>query len=222
MRMDEVKMRYRKGFETKENIINVSRKLFYELGYTKATVQNIADTAGVPLGLIPYYFKTKDNIVLEINSKFYIEIYEFVSGKLRIRKNSYLKLFLVTSIYYRIILSDENNKKFFYEVLRNKSNFKTLSFSTERLFTLMNKENNKNFTEQDLDTIKIAEFGARRELLLSYFEGKYDVDLEYLVGVLASVTGRLFGIDENIIAEYKEKEHEFSAEYDYSNIKFLI
>ncbi|MPW26939.1 TetR family transcriptional regulator [Alkalibaculum sp. M08DMB] len=215
-------MRYKKGFETKENIINVSKKLFYELGYTKATVQNIADTAQIPLGLIPYYFKTKDNIVLEINSKFYLEIYEFVNSRLNVKKNSYYKLFVVTCIYYRIILEDPRNKKFFYEVLRNKSNFRALSYSIERIYSMISKENNNNFSQIDLDCIMIAEFGARRELLLYYFEDKIDIDVDYLVKMLSSVTGRFFSIPNELIAEYAENEKEFTKEYDYSHIKFLV
>lgn len=215
-------MRYKKGFETKENIIKVSKQLFYDLGYTKATVQKIADTANIPLGLIPYYFKTKDNIVLEINSKFYLEIYEFVNSRLNVKKNSYYKLFVVTSIYYRLILSDENNKRFFYEVLRNKSNFRSLSYSIERIYSMISKENNNNFTQIDLDCIMIAEFGARRELLLNYFSGKIDIDIDYLVKTLSSVTGRFFGIDKDLIDEYAIKEKEFSDNYDYTNIKMLV
>ncbi|MFZ7119939.1 MAG: TetR/AcrR family transcriptional regulator [Eubacteriaceae bacterium] len=215
-------MRYKKGFETKENIIKVSKQLFYDLGYTKATVQKIADTANIPLGLIPYYFKTKDNIVLEINSKFYLEIYEFVNSRLNVKKNSYYKLFVVTSIYYRLILSDENNKRFFYEVLRNKSNFRSLSYSIERIYSMISKENNNNFTQIDLDCIMIAEFGARRELLLNYFSGKIDIDIDYLVKTLSSVTGRFFGIDKDLIDDYAIKEKEFSDKYDYTNIKMLV
>ncbi|MFZ7132741.1 MAG: TetR/AcrR family transcriptional regulator [Eubacteriales bacterium] len=215
-------MRYKKGIETKENIIKVSKELFYELGYTKATVQKIADTAQIPLGLIPYYFKTKDNIVLEINSKFYLEIYEFVNSRLNVKKNSYLKLFVVTSIYYRIILKDENNKRFFYEVLRNKSNFRSLSYSIERIYWMISREHGNNFTQTDLDCIMIAEFGARRELLLYFFEDKIQIDIDYLVEMLSSVTGRFFSIEDKFIHEYAQIEREFSSSYDYSNIKLLV
>lgn len=215
-------MRYKKGFETKENIINVSKDLFYKYGYTKATVQKIADTAKIPLGLIPYYFKTKDNIVLEINSKYYLEIYEFVNSRLNVKRNSYLKLFVVTSIYYRMILGDENNKRFFYEVLRNKSNFRSLSYSIERIYSMISKENENNYSQIDLDCIMVAEFGARRELLLNFFEDKLDIDIDYLVEMLSSVTGRFFGFPTETIHEYAQLEKEFSNTYDYSNIKFLV
>ncbi|HCX65718.1 MAG TPA: hypothetical protein DHN33_10980 [Eubacteriaceae bacterium] len=215
-------MRYKKGFETKENIINVSKQMFYDLGYTKSTVQKIADNANIPLGLIPYYFKTKDNIVLEINSKFYLEIYEFVNSRLNVKRNSYLKLFIVTSIYYDIILSDENNKRFFYQVLRNKSNFRSLSYSIERVYKMIAKENDIDFDQTDIDCIMLAEFGARRELLLYYCEEKLDVELDYLIKKLASLTGRFFGIPGDVIEDYYQQSNEFRESYDYSGIKFLV
>ncbi|SHE91487.1 TetR/AcrR family transcriptional regulator [Alkalibacter saccharofermentans] len=214
-------MRYKKGFETKENIIRVAKKMFYEMGYTKSTVQKIADNANIPLGLIPYYFKTKDNIVLEINSKFFLVVYEFVNNRLNIKRNSYLKLYIVTSIYYDLILSDTRNRKFFYEVLRNKSNFRSLSFSVERIYKMIAKEFELDYDQKDIDCIMISEFGARRELLLNYCEGNLGVELEYLLKKLSSLTGRLFGINGEIIDDYHNQCMEFMKEHDYSYIKFL-
>lgn len=215
-------MRYKKGFETKESIIRVAKKMFYEMGYTKSTVQKIADNANIPLGLIPYYFKTKDNIVLEINSKFYLVIHEFVNNRLNVKKNSYLKLFIVNSIYYHIILSDENNRRFFYEVLRNKSNFRSLSYSVERIYKMIAKEHSLDFTETDIECIMIAEFGGRRELLLNYCEGNLDVELEYLLKTLSALTGRLFGVTDEVIEEYSKICTDFKKEYDFSAIKLLV
>ncbi|MBF7096882.1 TetR/AcrR family transcriptional regulator [Alkalibacter mobilis] len=215
-------MRYKKGFETKENIIRVAKEMFYDMGYTKSTVQKIADNANIPLGLIPYYFKTKDNIVLEINSKFYLLIHEFVNNRLNVKKNSYLKLYIVTSIYYEIILSDLHNKKFFYEVLRNKSNFRSLSFSVERIYKMIAKEFELDYDQTDIDCIMISEFGARRELLLNYCEGHLDVDMDYLLNQLASLTGKLFGIKSEIIEDYHRQYKEFKESHDYSSIKFLV
>ncbi|QSX08370.1 TetR/AcrR family transcriptional regulator [Alkalibacter rhizosphaerae] len=215
-------MRYKKGFETKENIIRVAKEMFYEMGYTKSTVQKIADNASIPLGLIPYYFKTKDNIVLEINSKFYLLIHEFVNNRLNVKKNSYLKLYIVTAIYYEIILTDTHNRKFFYEVLRNKSNFRSLSFSVERIYKMIAKEFELEFDQTDIDCLMISEFGARRELLLNYCEGHLDVDLDYLLKKLSSLTGRLFGIPSETIADYHRQYQEFKEAYDYSAIKFLV
>lgn len=215
-------MRYKKGFETKENIIRVAKGMFYEMGYTKSTVQKIADNAGIPLGLIPYYFKTKDNIVLEINSKFYLLIHEFVNNRLNVKKNTALKLYIVTALYYEIILTDTHNEKFFYEVLRNKSNFRSLSFSVERIYKMIAKEFELDFEQIDIDFLMISEFGARRELLLNYVEGHLDVDLDYLLKELSSLTGRLFGIPSKEIAEYHRQYKEFKESYDYSAIKFLV
>jgi AcrR family transcriptional regulator len=214
-------MRYKKGFETKESIIKVAKKMFYDMGYTKSTVQKIADNVNIPLGLIPYYFKTKDNIVLEINSKFFLVVYEFVNSRLNIKRNSYLKLYIVTSIYYELILSDTHNKKFFYEVLRNKSNFRSLSFSVERIYKMIAKEFELDYGQIDIDCVMISEFGARRELLLNYCEGNLDVELEYLLKKLSSLTGKLFGISGEIIDNYHRQCIEFMETHDYSYIKFL-
>ena len=52
----------RKGTQTKSNIITTAKILFYENGYNKTGIQDIADRADVKLGTITYYYKKKDDM----------------------------------------------------------------------------------------------------------------------------------------------------------------
>ena len=54
----------KKGTLTKQNIINAAKQLFYENGYNKTGIQDIADYANVKLGTITYYFKKKDDMTV--------------------------------------------------------------------------------------------------------------------------------------------------------------
>ena len=48
--------------EVQNKIIEAARKVFYEKGYSGATMRDIAKTADVNLALLHYYFRTKDAI----------------------------------------------------------------------------------------------------------------------------------------------------------------
>lgn len=51
---------------TKGKILDAAEKLFAELGIDGASLRAITDAAGVNLGSIHYYFKTKDQLVTEV------------------------------------------------------------------------------------------------------------------------------------------------------------
>ena len=47
---------YKKGIESKNKIYQSAKKMFYEYGYKKTTIEKIAEDADVPVGLVTYYF----------------------------------------------------------------------------------------------------------------------------------------------------------------------
>lgn len=54
-----------KSQKTAETIYKTAIELFKDRGFEKTTMREIARTAGVSLGLAYYYFKTKDDIVMQ-------------------------------------------------------------------------------------------------------------------------------------------------------------
>ncbi len=46
----------------REHLIQAAKDLIHRQGYNKTTLADIADSSGVPLGNVYYYFKTKDDI----------------------------------------------------------------------------------------------------------------------------------------------------------------
>jgi len=52
--------------DTRERILDVAERLFAEKGFDGTSTARLADEAGVPQGLIFYYFKTKPEILLAI------------------------------------------------------------------------------------------------------------------------------------------------------------
>lgn len=52
--------------DTKEQILQTARELFLERGFRKTTTREIAEQADVNLGLIPYYFKKKEELARQV------------------------------------------------------------------------------------------------------------------------------------------------------------
>ncbi|WP_195268381.1 TetR/AcrR family transcriptional regulator [Eubacterium sp. 1001713B170207_170306_E7] len=99
---------------TKQKIYEAAKKLFIQEGFGVSS-RKIACQAGVNLGLITYYFKTKNNIALMIMK----ETYEIIGAHLKyvIDPGEDLLLYLITylNICYRAHHS-ENGQLFFTQM----------------------------------------------------------------------------------------------------------
>jgi len=51
-----------KNKDAEKDIINAARKVFYEKGFIKATMRDIAAAANTNLAMVNYYFRTKENL----------------------------------------------------------------------------------------------------------------------------------------------------------------
>jgi len=59
-----------------EKILNTAFKCLSTRGYAAVTMRNIADEAGVALGQLTYYYKSKENLFLEVIN---MMIYQYLS-----------------------------------------------------------------------------------------------------------------------------------------------
>lgn len=61
---------YAVGVATRNRIYRVCKQLFYEKGIKATSYNDICEAASVNRGLIPYYFKSKNNIAIEVLGDF--------------------------------------------------------------------------------------------------------------------------------------------------------
>lgn len=213
---------YKKGIDTRNKIIQTAKELFYEYGYNKTTVNMIKDYAEVSLSAIPYYFKTKDNIVSLIYNEFLNNIYKFLQEIISMEIDSYLFHFYASKIYYYIIFHNDKNNRFYYEVSVTQSNYILL----DSTMSIINKNYARDFqiekTEEEFALIRMCDSGSRREILQNYYKNEINITEDQLINYITSISGTLIGIDQSISERYGETSTEFVKNLDYSSIKFLV
>lgn len=213
---------YKKGIDTRNKIIQTAKELFYEYGYNKTTVNMIKDQAEVSLSAIPYYFKTKDNIVSLIYNEFLNNIYKFLQEIISMEIDSYLFHFYASKIYYYIIFHNDKNNRFYYEVSVTQSNYILL----DSTMSTINKNYARDFqiekTEEEFALIRMCDSGSRREILQNYYKNEINITEDQLIDYITSISGTLIGIDQSISERYGETSTEFVKNLDYSSIKFLV
>lgn len=102
-------MRYEKELSRKElnetgkKILSTAETLFLERGYNAVTTRDIARAAEVNLGLIPYYFGSKENLALMIvksmNDRWYSQVFDTYASNL----NSAEKLYAYTVLIWEVM-----------------------------------------------------------------------------------------------------------------------
>lgn len=212
----------RKGTLTKKNIITSAKQLFYENGYNKTGIQDIADFADVKLGTITYYFKKKDDMISDIYNTFFMSLYEYVSEASDKDLNLYTKYCYTLVLYYDAILSDSHNALLYYEVmLKNVSHANQIAI-TKTLNRSCLDFLNKSYAEIDLEIIAQAEYGARKELFMNYYEGRLKIDNETLCYYFVKNLFKLMSLDGDMVQNTMRQAFKFMKEHKPEHIRFLV
>lgn len=214
---------YEKGVQTRNMIYQTAKQLFYDKGYEKTKIKEIADTAEVPIGLFTYYFKTKDKIVQHIYSEFFTQISLRITEAMKDGlDNSILRHSILSWIYYEIILSDENNRRFYYENLKKTSNYRIMNKTATQTYRRYVEDFNVLISDHDFQNLLYLDFGARREYFLNFFEKPLADTTDDVIFLINGILPRLLGIDQNTITTMLYKGINTAKTIYHDDIRFLV
>lgn len=213
---------YEKGIQTRNHLYQISKQLFYELGYENTKIKDIVEAADTPIGLFTYYFKTKDNVVHEIYLDYYQQINACID-ELSITglDNSILRHAALSGIYYDRILNNKNNRRFYYEILKKGSNFRIASDFISNTYRHYIEEYKLVISEKEFANLLYIDFGGRREYFLNYFEKKLDDSVDEIVFLLNGIIPRMLGIDQHAVTTLIYKGIQIAKEINSEQIRFL-
>ncbi len=213
---------YKKGIETRERIFQSAKKMFYEYGYKSATIEKIAEDAKVPIGLVNYYFK-KNDILSIIYTQFIQNIKKSIDDQVsNLIENPLQKHIIFTRIFYTIMLSNDKNRELYKEIFINQLVEADASDLIGNELMSIIKTFNIDITESLFSRLMIAEYGARRELLIDRYDRLDPEKSKDFIDFLATISVRLAGVDIKLVLQNVKKAEEILKSVDYSIIKFLI
>lgn len=213
---------YEKGVQTRNHLYNTAKQLFYRQGYEKTKIKDIVETADTPLGLFTYYFKTKDKIVQEIYLEYYSQINTCIDA-LNIDgiSNSILRHGVLSWIYYDIILNNDNNRRFYCEILKKGSNYRIVNDFISNVYRLYVNEYHIVINEKEFNNLIFIDFGGRREYFLNYFEIPLHDSVDDVVFLLNGIIPRMLGIDQHNVTTLLYKGIQIAKTIQCDNIQFL-
>ncbi|KAF5088825.1 Bacterial regulatory protein, tetR family [anaerobic digester metagenome] len=199
----------------KEQILQVASQLFYEQGYKKTYLDQIAAICEITKPLISYYYKSKSSLARAVSDTFLFELKNKVALKLYTDYFKERKADLQVStaveirLYNQMFLADPKAMRFLKELTDDK--YEDL-FSQEsiRLYKIHDRRYhlNVNADTDELAMIANAARGASFSVLWAYDRGEFNCTQEDCLDYIARLNFVLMNVDKEridaILAESKE------------------
>lgn len=109
--------KYSVGISTQNKIIDCCKTLFYQKGIHKTSYEEICSAADINRGLIPYYFKSKNNIGTAIYQEFIDNADRLISEVCGADENT--RFICTMAFYFDLMKRDPNLCRFYFEVESN-------------------------------------------------------------------------------------------------------
>jgi len=215
-------MENKKGKNVREDILEVSSKLFRTFGYDQTTFQMIADELKITRGAIVYHFKNKHLILHTLFEDYFESIHSYIKENLTENFNYYVYYCIFYIYISREIIKNENNYQLFYhkDYINSWENEKLMD--VENSYKLITDNFNKDFSKEELRLATVMDLGARKSLFKEFYDGngiltkdKYSYYRVYLIGVLSR-------LDEATIQKNIKRAFEFVDSHKIESIPLLV
>lgn len=156
---------YLAGEQTKRNILRESKKLFYKRGYTDTTYSEISTVAKINRALIPYHFKNKQVLGLEIYHQIINEFYELIDNVLDTSQFDADFISVVHTVaYYRLLSTNIPFLRFISELQADEG---TSLFVAEDEKNWLNSLGNKfnSLNEEEMNILIQMHIGTKKEMV---------------------------------------------------------
>lgn len=200
----------KKGENTKNTIINVSKKLFLIHGFDNVSLSDICKESNVKLGTLTYYFPKKSDIVKHLYNSYMNKLQEFIDKKTKDKKQSEQYIYMVI-FYYYFIYTNKKICKFHYEVMSHSSMNKIFDDTSPIVKPLLEDETNK-ISKQDFELFVKADNAVRRELNLSFMEQVKEKNIDSIFELIKSihiVSAKLYNFSNELLFQYLNEGKEF-------------
>lgn len=185
---------------TRDKIYNTAKRLYLENGYANTPNTMIAKEAGVNLGLVTYYFKTKDIIASDMLNNNYETLYSHLLKYLP-TDDELLQLITFFKLHFKLTGIDPHYDRFIYEM----NKFDLLEKATRdgnlyELYKTLVAQNNQIASSDKgltLDCAVTASFGVIRALTMKQYEKEIQISKEEIFDLCINQMFYSLKIDSN-------------------------
>lgn len=206
-------MRYEKEMAKKElnetgrKILAAAEALFMEKGYNAVTTREIAAAAGVNLGLIPYYFGSKEAlgmlVIKRMNDRWYSQVKQHFNSDLGSAEQLYIYTILLWAI------ADEASLNLMYEFMEACPSSAQASATFVEMSQAVIRDYGLNVTPTENECYIAAMKGAEQALVLRMHHHQLNITLDYVAKLIISNYFYNIGLSDKTIAGILSRCEEF-------------
>lgn len=210
--------------ETKQNIFDTAKTLFYEKGYYNTSIGNISEAANVNRALVSYYFQSKGNLALHIVNQFNTTITEKITYKLKetnVDANPLVLFAVETRAFNSFRRLNENYRRFMKEVsleniLTRGENWIVRAIRGNTIYEYLEKTHDICLSEVDRQIYQSSLSSIISGLIIVHSEGHIDCSHEYIAEKECEMYLKMLGLEKGEISMILQ---ESKAVYDNIDIK---
>ncbi len=216
-----MKAMYKTGIETRQNILNCARKLFYERGYKGTSVELICRASDTKLGTFTYYYPKKHDLLGYLYTEYMQKCIDYVESSGEKLSPARHHLYSVM-LYYGNLYTDDRITSFHREVMEMGS--MNVWFNNPRMLISGYSGRNYDGINDDVyDLCVLADNAVRRELNLEFIHSKKFAiaDIRELMHRIYMINARLFQVDQEQMEEDLEAAYQFLCRHQDVKIRLL-
>lgn len=203
--------KFDKNLQIRNDILDTSKKLFYEKGYTHTTFADIASELDITKGLISYYFDSKSNLANQVYHNLLVENQGRISMKFYTELRDTFRydpraITVISNLAtYTMLKTDNKAKKFFVEYLYYEFCSGILEGNYDLWSIYKHKDKNRYLDDTHLNMQGYASRAASSIIQVSYFMGKLDISFEEFADYTVRLKFKIEGLPEETINEIVSK-----------------
>jgi len=187
---------------TRDKIYNTAKRLYLENGYANTPNTMIAKEAGVNLGLVTYYFKTKDIIASDMLNNNYETLYAHIL-KYFSTNDELLQIVTFYKLHYKLTAIDAHYDHFIYEMnkfdLLEKATREGNLYTLFRILVGQNDQIDASEKDRFCDCAITASFGVIRALTMKQYQKEISLSKDELFDLCINQMFYSMKIDYNML-----------------------
>jgi len=183
-----------------DKILATAKELFLSKGFRATTIREIAQTADISLGLVLYYFKSKENLAGQIAYDILQQFYAQIDYGRMSSISTGAKLYVNNLLFYEFQFSDTYYGPLFFELNITTDIIDSPSPSARRLTEQIIREHGLHVTSEENDIYLTALMGANKNLIKRYWYKELKLTPMQLTDLLISNYFYNIGLEDSEIA----------------------
>lgn len=178
---------------TKLDILDSAKKLFYNKGYKNTHYNEIAQHANLSPGMLHYYFRTKKTLAGKIINDLSLDLHKQIKSIFEHKYDLNIIFILELIIYYDLLHTNKNFQKFYLDIcdqnIINDYTKETTFIFVKLYYKVFNINIDKKYIKAYSTIFNFAQSGLFSQKLLGYLDLEYDKVVDLCIQLIFNYFG---------------------------------